>query len=148
MPLYINQGAQKVINNKTLYTIDALCELARCKDYSSTASKIAESTGVSHKFLPQILSDLSRAGIVRSIRGFGGGVTLAKDPRKINLLSIIETVQSNLLLYDDILQQSNVSTSTKNALKVFRKIQDVTKSEMAKVSLADIASKPRARKKK
>ncbi len=138
-----------MINNKTLYAIDALCILAKCKDYSSTAKAIAESSNIPEKFLPQILGSLSQAGLVISIRGYGGGVRLAQSPKKINLLAIIEIVQDNLFVYDHyVSQQGKVSGSTKNALKVFKKIQDVTKTEMSKVSLADIASKARRGNKK
>ncbi len=138
-----------MINNKTLYAIDALCILAKCKDYSSTAKAIAEASNIPVKFLPQILGSLSQAGLVISIRGYGGGVRLAQPPKEISLLSIIGIVQDNLFVYDHYLsQQGKVSNSTKKALKVFKKIQDVTKAEMAKVSLADIASKPRKGQKK
>ncbi len=136
-----------MINNKTLYSIEALCALARSKDYSSTAQKIADSTGISSKFLPQILSDLSRAGLVRSTRGFGGGVRLAQDPKKISLLTILESAQSNMFFYDAFIKhQDSDRTASNNTLKAFKKVQKVTKDEFAKITLADLAKKSRGRK--
>ncbi|MCK5125540.1 MAG: Rrf2 family transcriptional regulator [candidate division Zixibacteria bacterium] len=137
-----------MINNRTLYAIEALCELARSKDYFSKAHSIAESTGVPKKFMPQILSDLSRAGLVRSIRGYGGGVSLVQPPKKVSLLQIIEAMQNNLFIYDQLIGQQDISKGmSDNLLKAFKKIQDVTKTEWAKVSLADLAAKPRGKKK-
>ena len=60
-----------VINKRTVYAIRALYELAQSQEYSSTTDAIAQARNISKKFLPQILSDLSRAGLVRTTRGFG-----------------------------------------------------------------------------
>ena len=78
-----------VINKRTVYAIRALYELAQSQEYSSTTDAIAQARNISKKFLPQILSDLSRAGLVRTTRGFGGGVRLSRPPEKISILEII-----------------------------------------------------------
>ncbi len=136
-----------MINNRTIYAIEALCELARCKDYSSTAQKVAESAGISNKFIPQILADLSKAGIIKSVRGYGGGVSLTKHPKNISLYSILEIAQINLFVYDAFIKQHDeVKGGLKNTLKVFKIIDAATKVELKKVSLADLAKKPRGKK--
>jgi len=72
-----------MINNRTLYAIKALCELAAMEGFSSTTESIAEAQGIPKKFLPQILADLARIGLLRSTRGYGGGVSLIRKPEKI-----------------------------------------------------------------
>ena len=138
-----------MINNITLYAIEALCELANSKDYTSTTKLIAESKGLSTKFMPQVLATLSREGLVRSIRGYGGGVSLVQPPKKVSLLQIIEAIQGNLFMYDNLSGRRDLPKGiNENILKAFKKVQDATKAELAKVSLADLAAKPKAKKKR
>lgn len=72
----------------------------RCVLYMSEESKrivsakeISESMDVPRSFLAKILQRLSRKGIVTSTRGVQGGFRLAKKPREINLLEVIEAIQ-------------------------------------------------------
>jgi Rrf2 family protein len=137
-----------VINNRTNYAIWALCELAQSEDYFSTAEAIAQAQGISKKLLPQILSDLSRSGFVRSIRGFGGGVRLSRPPEKINLLEILEAVQSNIFMYDYLLEPMGYQHGSDDKLmKVYKKVQEAMKTEFARVSLSDLKPKPKAKRK-
>lgn len=137
-----------MINNKTLYAIEALIELANSKDYSSTAQKISESKKIPGKFLPQILSSLSNLGMVISTRGFGGGVRLAEPPEKITLLRIIESMQNNIFFYDQLVDQNYTSDGiSKLVLSAFGNAQDAMKKELGKVTLRDIAGKAKGKKK-
>jgi len=134
-----------VINNRTEYAIRALWQLAETKDYFSTSEAIAQAQEIPGKFLPQILSDLSRAGLVRSVRGYGGGVRLSRPPEKIKLLEILEAIQGTVFLYDCLKGPIDCQHEPEcKLMKVYKKAQDALKAEFAKVSLADL----RSRKKK
>jgi Rrf2 family protein len=89
-----------VITKKTEYAIRALWELARNPSILATANQIAQRQSIPPKYLPQIISELSRAGLLLSVRGYGGGVKLSRPPREISLLHIIEAMQGKLTMFE------------------------------------------------
>lgn len=69
-------------------------------DVRTTFPAIAEHQGIPRKFLPTVLQSLIQAGFVRTIRGYGGGVELAADPKEITVRQIVESVEGRQQLYD------------------------------------------------
>jgi Rrf2 family protein len=131
-----------VINNRTEYAIRALWQLAESKEFFSTSEAIAQAQEIPSKFLPQILSDLSRAGLVRSVRGYGGGVRLSRTPDKIKLLEILEAIQGTVFLYDCLKGPVDCQHEPDcRLMKVYKKAQDAMKSEFSKVTLSDLKTK-------
>ena len=61
-------------------------------------SEISERQKIPPSFLSKIFQSLSRAGIVSSSRGAGGGFMLVKDPAEITLLDVIEAIQGPIAL--------------------------------------------------
>lgn len=60
--------------------------------------EIAESQGISEKYISHLIIDLRKAGFIKSIRGAGGGYRLAKAPQQIKLLDIIEVMEGDISL--------------------------------------------------
>ena len=54
---------------------------------------IAKSQGLSEKYLSRLIIELRQAGMVESVRGAKGGYHLARDPKRISLLEIIEVME-------------------------------------------------------
>jgi Rrf2 family nitric oxide-sensitive transcriptional repressor len=75
------------------YALRAMCQLAAEAPEACTTQSIAESTRVPGAYLAKVLQSLRRAGLITSRRGVGGGVRLAKPPKKINLLEVINAVE-------------------------------------------------------
>jgi Rrf2 family protein len=50
------------------------------------------------EYLTKIFSSLSRAGLLKPIRGKGGGFVLAREPSEITLLEVIEAVEGPIIL--------------------------------------------------
>ena len=65
------------------------------KDIASITplSEISEAKNIPEKFLAKIFQSLSRSGIVRSHRGVRGGFALSKDPAKISVREVLESIQ-------------------------------------------------------
>jgi Rrf2 family protein len=83
------------ITARCLYAWRALIELARQEPGAPlTAPAIARRLGLSRLFLAQVLKDLKRAGLVRSIQGKKGGFLLQRPPRAIRLGQIVDAVGS------------------------------------------------------
>jgi len=55
-------------------------------------SRIAEATSVPAAYLSKVMQSLTRAGILSSRRGVGGGFTLDQDPDELTVLSVINAV--------------------------------------------------------
>lgn len=60
--------------------------------------KIASQEELSSEFLEQIFFRLKKVGIVKSIRGAGGGFLLARPPGEITILDILEAVGEEISL--------------------------------------------------
>jgi Rrf2 family protein len=61
---------------------------------------ISEEEGISIRYLEQIIIPLKINKLVRSIRGAGGGYTLARDPTRINLREILHALEGSCCLVE------------------------------------------------
>jgi len=61
-----------------------------------SAHEIAERIHVSEAHLAKVLQRLHKAGIVDSVRGRGGGFTLARPASRIRLLDVYEAIEGKL----------------------------------------------------
>ena len=80
-----------------------MLNLARHKgegDESVILKKISKEEDISIRYLEQIIIPLKLKRLVSSTRGAGGGYALAKDPKKIKLIDILETLEGDLSLVD------------------------------------------------
>lgn len=62
------------------------------------AQTIAQTQCIPMRYLFKIMPSLTRAGIITSQRGVGGGYVLAKDPAEISLLDVIEAIEGPIRL--------------------------------------------------
>lgn len=75
------------------YALRAVVYLADQAPQASTTAQIAKATKVPAAYLSKVLQGLRRAGIVRSQRGIGGGVSLAKQPQALTILEVVNAVE-------------------------------------------------------
>lgn len=59
-------------------------------------NSIAARQGISERYLEQLVSLLKKAGLVKSIRGAGGGYILARDMEEISVGDILRALEGNL----------------------------------------------------
>ena len=77
------------------YALQAIIAIARGGDGVPMLGKdIANQTHIPLKYLQKILRDLVRADLLRSLRGMGGGYTLARSPRDVCVRDIVEPFDS------------------------------------------------------
>ena len=80
------------------YALRAAIELAASGDGGHvTAEQLAKAQQIPGKFLEAILTQLRRAGLVRSQRGPDGGFWLARPAEEISLADIIRAIDGPLL---------------------------------------------------
>ena len=83
------------ISSKGKYALQLLTFLgiAGGANRMTTLKEVAQSEGLSEKYLWQVASQLKNAGIIKAVPGPRGGFVLAKDPNNVTLaeaLSIFE----------------------------------------------------------
>ncbi|MEA2520977.1 MAG: Rrf2 family transcriptional regulator, iron-sulfur cluster assembly transcription factor [Actinomycetota bacterium] len=86
------------ISQKLEYAMRAMIELAQRKDEGVLvpAREIAERQQIPLRFLEQQLGALSRAGLVESFRGAGGGCKLAREPDTISVAQIADAIEGQM----------------------------------------------------
>ncbi len=85
------------LNTRGRYAVMAMVDLARnSKENPVSLSDIADRQGISLSYLEQLFSCLRKEGLVRSIRGPGGGYHLSKNIDDISISSVILAVDEPL----------------------------------------------------
>lgn len=79
------------------YALRAAIELAASDSGHVTSEQLAKAQRIPGKFLEAILTQLRRAGLVRSQRGPDGGFWLARPAEEISLADIIRAIDGPLL---------------------------------------------------
>ncbi len=60
--------------------------------------EICENEAVPKSFLAKIFQSLTKAGIVRSRQGAGGGFALTRKPEDISILNVVEAIEGKIAL--------------------------------------------------
>ena len=85
------------LSTKGRYGLRALIDLAVYSEESAVSiSSIAEREKISESYLEQLVAKLRKAGLVKSIRGAGGGYKLARPAQEISVGDILRALEGNL----------------------------------------------------
>ncbi len=81
------------------YAIRAMVHLSTLPpDTVAQISDISRKWDIPETFLRKIVARLVRAGFIKSNRGVGGGITLARPADRITLLEVIEEIEGPMAL--------------------------------------------------
>jgi FeS assembly SUF system regulator len=69
-----------------------------CGGARTSASELAEETGIPLPTVQKLVSKLSHAGLLRSTRGAAGGLKLARPAAAISLADIVEAVEGPIAM--------------------------------------------------
>ncbi len=81
-----------MISQTTEYALRAVVWLAANPEKPLTAQQIADATRVPAGYLAKVLQNLSRAGLLTSQRGLGGGFALARSPEVLTMWEVVQAV--------------------------------------------------------
>lgn len=85
------------LSTKGRYAVTAMSDIAIHADGRPLAlTEIADRQGISLAYLEQLFGKLRRAGLVTSMRGPGGGYSLARPASEIAVSEIMSAVEENL----------------------------------------------------
>jgi Rrf2 family iron-sulfur cluster assembly transcriptional regulator len=85
------------LGTKGRYAVMAMADLARHgRDRAVSLAEIATRQEISLAYLEQLFAALRRHGLVRSVRGPGGGYRLAREAHAINVAEVVLAVDEPL----------------------------------------------------
>jgi Rrf2 family cysteine metabolism transcriptional repressor len=134
------------VSTKGDYGVRALVELAHHygEGRPVQSSEIASAQEVPEPYLDQLLTNLRRAGFIRSVRGPQGGHALIKDPRQVRLSEVMQALEGSLA---PIACVDDPGACTKSGgcvqREVWERVRDATFDILESVSIADLAAKER-----
>jgi FeS assembly SUF system regulator len=87
------------LSNLADYAVVTMSAAARhCGGARVSAGQLAAETGLPAATVQKLVSKLSAAGLLRSARGAGGGLKLARPAAAISLADIVEAVEGPIAL--------------------------------------------------
>jgi Rrf2 family protein len=133
------------ISTRSRYGLRALLELAlHHGEGPLMMQSIADSQGVSRKYLDSIFASLKTAGMVRSRRGVGGGHLLAKEPEAIRLGDVMRALEGPLSLVDCVGDSALCDRSHRCVTRdVWTEVGNAIGSVLDNITLADLVAKHR-----
>jgi Rrf2 family protein len=127
------------VSRSTGYALLAVGYLAQHQDEGIILSQnIAKKYNIPLEYLLKILQQLVRANILRSKRGPRGGFNLARNPKKITLLEVIESVEGPMIGQLNLIEVAPRETFSTKAEKVYAKAVGQIRAIFAKVKLSDL----------
>jgi len=122
------------------YAIRAMLALARAPDGRLlSVRRIAGDMAIPRQFLPQVMLDLGRAGLVEALAGRSGGYRLSRPAAEITLLNVVEAVEGDSHRRTCILRGGPCSLDgTCDVHEVFFSAQDAMLAALGRASLADL----------
>ena len=128
------------ITRQADYAVRAVLHLARSGNSERAAtSAIAKEQNIPPSFLAKIISQLSIAGLLHTSRGARGGVTLAREPKEITLLEVVEAIDGPIQL-NECVQGNSVCSYEDNCpiRTVWCETQEELVSRLRSTSFGDL----------
>lgn len=138
---FFNKEAGMKISTKGRYAIKLMLDLATY--YSGTPVKlkdVANRQGISEKYLEQIVSSLSKASLVKSVRGAHGGYLLNASPKNYTVRQILKVVEGNISPVDCVGENGIPchKRGTCVSVRIWEKLNDAINNVLEDITLADL----------
>ncbi|HEX2694721.1 MAG TPA: Rrf2 family transcriptional regulator [Acidobacteriota bacterium] len=123
-------GTRLMLNLATRYKVDGDAIILK---------SISEEEAISIRYLEQIIIPLKINKLVRSIRGAGGGYTLARDPSRINLREILHALEGSCCLVECVEEPDSCERQPYcAAFEVWKEATLLLKNYFESITLADL----------
>jgi FeS assembly SUF system regulator len=134
------------LSNMADYAVVLMSAASRhCGSTRVSATDLAGETGLALPTTQKLVSILTKAGLLRSARGTGGGITLARPAAAISLADIIEAVEGPIALtaccdsQKHALGQHCAKEGSCNVQPHWPSVNGVVRGALAQINLAGLA---------
>ncbi len=131
------------LSTRTRYAVRALVDLGvNYKGRPIQIKDIAKRQKLSVRYLENLFTVLRAGGILISEKGHGGGFSLAKNPKNINILEVVELVEGKISLVDCLVNYTicdNIPTCVTH--DIWREINDTIIANLKKITLKSLIEK-------
>ncbi|MCP5401994.1 MAG: SUF system Fe-S cluster assembly regulator [Novosphingobium sp.] len=127
------------------YSVVIMTAAARhCGGARVSAGQLAEETGLPAPTVQKLVSRLTSAGLLRSSRGVGGGLRLARPAAAITLADIVEAVEGPIALTACIEEARQDCTLEQSCMvrQHWPVVNRALRGALAEVSLTDLSGSP------
>ena len=135
------------ISTKGRYALRLMLDLALADPSEPVPLRdVAQRQDISDKYLEQIVTPLSRAGLVRSVRGAGGGYLLTREPKDYTVGEILRPLEGSLAPVSCVDGSECCGRAEQCVtLDVWREIQQAVSGVVDHITLADLVEKQKAK---
>jgi Rrf2 family protein len=129
---------------KTRYGTRALLDLAMHQESNSPVplKEIAGRQDISLTYLEHIIAPMIAAGLINSVRGTRGGISLAKIARDITLKEVVQVLEGPSSPVECVITPQSCSrSSTCAARDIWGEVMNAIDSVLTSTSLQDLADR-------
>ncbi|RRF96414.1 MAG: Rrf2 family transcriptional regulator [Lachnospiraceae bacterium] len=130
------------VSTRGRYAIKVMIDLAEHDNGQFIPlSDIARRQEISEKYLEAIVSTLSKAGFLQSLRGKGGGYKLSHRPDEYSVREVLEATEGSLapVPEEEMYSVGDEHVSTFRTAKMWKGLYDVIEDYLNSVSIRDLA---------
>ena len=126
------------LSTKGRYGLRAMADLAAQPGYEPVSlSSIAQRQRISEGYLESMFGSLRRSGLVRSIKGAGGGYVLMREAREISVGEVLRALEGDLHIVEpDDAEPGSLRACI--AHNVWNKVSQCIENVVSSVTLQDL----------
>jgi len=136
------------ISTRGRYALRLMLDLAlNASEQYVTIKSVSERQEISYKYLEQIITVLSRAGYVKSIRGSQGGYKLARPAEEYTVGMILRLIEGSLVPVACMEDEPNQCPRSASCvtLDVWKQLSAAINNVLDSITLADLVEKANAK---
>ena len=128
------------LSAKSTYGLRAVLDLSlRYGQGTTQSAEIAGRQRIPESYLVQLLNQLRKAGLVRSVRGPKGGHSLQKRPEAVTVGDVVEILEGPVDLLGDDRREEDVFR------EVWQEVEGAIKGVLSSVTFADLCKRQQVR---
>ncbi len=134
------------ITRRADYAARTMLDVASLESGSvALTHEVAARQGIPAPFLAKIVQALTRAGLLRSHRGSGGGIALAKPADQITLLQVVEAVDGPIAVNSCVLWPDECSMAEDCPLReIWCEARSLLVTRLRGTRLSELSARSRA----
>ncbi len=128
------------LSTKGRYGIHAMFDLAQYGSETPQPIKsIAERQNIPEAYLEQLIGQLRRSGLVKSVRGAQGGYLLSRSPAEITVGEVLRTLEGELAVVDCLMEEDACHKACSCPTRVvWKKLRDGVNEIVDGITLQDM----------